>query len=84
MVFTKKWTADQGRAAKGHEDAFSAVWNQNEFGIPRPPDDEGTRGQCDTSTSSGIEISVNEEKISNTNEFNYHVKRPRKGIRWRR
>lgn len=32
------------------------------------------------STSSGIEISVNEEKISNTNEVYYHVKSYRKDI----
>lgn len=32
------------------------------------------------STSSGIEISVNEEKISNTNKIYHHVKRPRKNV----
>lgn len=32
------------------------------------------------STSSGIEVSVNEEKISNTNQIYYHVKRPRRTL----
>lgn len=51
--------------------------------LPKPRDDERTHEAIViSSTSSGIEVSVNkEEKISSTNEVNYHVKRPATEVR---